>query len=217
MDGDLPAKDRLPISADHPNSIFTLFAKTHRLNVSEEATSVCSRDLCTDERADEAYERPHLVDERGPRARLAARGVAAGDRVRPQLGLGELGRLRWQRRWRRQRQRKSVRTRGATPELGPAGRRASRTGSRTSGRGAGRRLNFKHTLMPHVPYQFMPLGRRYRTPAQRRDPGPLEPGIQRPGPVDVSIQRHFLQTGFADLLLQELWRHLKREGLWDDS
>ena len=28
MDGDLPAKDRQPISSDHPNSIFTLFAKT---------------------------------------------------------------------------------------------------------------------------------------------------------------------------------------------
>ena len=55
MDGDLPAKDRLPISADHPNSIFSLFAKTHRLNVSEEATSVCSRDLCEDTRADEPY------------------------------------------------------------------------------------------------------------------------------------------------------------------
>ena len=55
MDGDLPAKDRLPISADHPNSIFSLFAKTHRLNVSEEATSVCSRDLCEDSRLDEPY------------------------------------------------------------------------------------------------------------------------------------------------------------------
>ena len=55
MDGDLPAKDRLPISADHPNSIFSLFAKTHRLNVSEEATSVCSRDLCKDTRLDEPY------------------------------------------------------------------------------------------------------------------------------------------------------------------
>src|SRR5215210_2608060 len=42
MDGDLPAKDRQPISSDHPNSIFSLFAKTHRMNVSEEATSVCS-------------------------------------------------------------------------------------------------------------------------------------------------------------------------------
>ncbi len=55
MDGNLPEKDKQPISGDHPNSIFSLFAKTHRLNVSEEATRVCSRDLCEDERLDEAY------------------------------------------------------------------------------------------------------------------------------------------------------------------
>ena len=94
MDGDLPAKDRLPISADHPNSIFSLFAKTHRLNVSEEATSVCSRDLCEDTRARRAVRRPHLVDERGPRAGVAPRGVAARDRGGPRLRLRELGRLR---------------------------------------------------------------------------------------------------------------------------
>ena len=55
MDGDLPAKDRQPISSDHPNSIFTLFAKSHRMNVSEEATSVCSPDLCKDTHPDESY------------------------------------------------------------------------------------------------------------------------------------------------------------------
>ncbi len=55
MDGNLPERERLPTSADHPNSIFTLFAKTHRLNVSEEATSVCPRDLCRDERLEESY------------------------------------------------------------------------------------------------------------------------------------------------------------------
>ena len=31
------------------------------------------------------------------------------------------------------------------------------------------------------------------------------------------LQRHFLQTGFADHELQELWKHLKSEGMWDKS
>ena len=35
--------------------------------------------------------------------------------------------------------------------------------------------------------------------------------------LDVLLQRHFLQTGFADHELQRLWRHLKREGMWDKS
>src|SRR4029079_11207737 len=55
MDGDLPAKDKQPISSDHPNSIFTLFAKSHRMNVDEEATSVCPQDLCKDIIGEEAY------------------------------------------------------------------------------------------------------------------------------------------------------------------
>src|SRR3954454_9187660 len=55
FDGDYPSKDKLPTSADHPNSIFTLFGKTHRLNVSEEATSVCPRDLCKDESGSDSY------------------------------------------------------------------------------------------------------------------------------------------------------------------
>ena len=37
------------------------------------------------------------------------------------------------------------------------------------------------------------------------------------GQLDVLLQRHFLQTGFADLELQELWRRLKSQGMWDDS
>ena len=55
MDGNLPAEDKLPTSSDHPNSIFSLFGKTHRMLVSEEATAVCSRDICTDDRLEEGY------------------------------------------------------------------------------------------------------------------------------------------------------------------
>ena len=55
MDGNLPSRDHQPISSDHPNSIFTLFGKTHRMNVSEEATVVCPRGLCEDQRTQESY------------------------------------------------------------------------------------------------------------------------------------------------------------------
>ena len=60
--GRQPAEeDKLPTSSDHPNSIFSLFGKTHRMNVSEEATTVCSRDLC---------------ERRAPRRGLRRRGSA---------------------------------------------------------------------------------------------------------------------------------------------
>ena len=56
MDGNYPEKDkRLPTSADHPNSIFAILGKSHSMNVSEEATTVCPRDLCEDTRLDEPF------------------------------------------------------------------------------------------------------------------------------------------------------------------
>jgi hypothetical protein len=217
MDGDLPAKDRLPISADHPNSIFSLFAKTHRLNVSEEATSVCSRDLCEDTRSDEPYGDRissmsedlglvwlHVVSPPGIEEDLNSVSENWGDFG----GSGGSG----------SGNSSSDNNRTNTRSNLAGGRRARfeewvdqiRPGQRPS-------LNFKHTLMPHVPWQFMPSGRRYR-----RQPNDVVPGLSNQayndqGQLDVLLQRHFLQTGFADLLLQELWHHLKREGLWDDS
>ena len=217
MDGDLPAKDRLPISADHPNSIFSLFAKTHRLNVSEEATTVCSRDLCEDTRMDEPYGDRissmsedlglvwlHVVSPPGIEEDLNSVSENWGDFG----GSGGSG----------SGNSSSDNNRTNTRSNLAGGRRARfeewvdqiKPGQRPS-------LNFKHTLMPHVPWQFMPSGRRYR-----RQPNDVVPGLSNQayndqGQLDVLLQRHFLQTGFADLLLQELWTHLKKEGLWDES
>ena len=55
MDGNYPAAGELPIASDHPASLFTLFGKTHRMNVSEEATALCPRGLCEDPRLAEPY------------------------------------------------------------------------------------------------------------------------------------------------------------------
>ena len=56
----------------------------------------------------------------------------------------------------------------------------------------------------------------------RRQPNDPIPGLstqayQDQGQLDVLLQRHFLQTGFADYELQQLWKRLKEKGLWDES
>ena len=78
-------------------------------------------------------------------------------------------------------------------------------------------LNFKHTLMPHVPWQYLPSGKRYRKAPNDVIPGLSNQSFEDTGQLNVLLQRHFLQTGFADLELQHLWKHLKDDGLWDDS
>jgi hypothetical protein len=217
MDGNLPARDKLPISADHPNSMFSLFAKTHRLNVSEEATSVCSRDLCKDTRPDEPYGDRissmsedlglvwlHVVSPPGIEADLNSVSENWGD-FGGDAGAGSGTSS-------------SDQNRGHARENLAGGRKARfedwiadiKPGQRPS-------LNFKHTLLPHVPWQFIPDGRRYRRQPNDAVPGMSNQSYNSQDQLDVLLQRHFLQTGFADLMLQELWRHLKREGMWDDS
>jgi hypothetical protein len=216
MDGNLPSKDKLPTSSDHPNSIFSLFGKTHRLNVSEEATTVCSRDLCEDQRLDESYPDRmksmtedlglvwlHVVSPPDMEADLASVSENWGNFG----GAAETG-----------------------PDLGSTGAERNTRANLNGGREArfeewiqqirpGRRpsLNFKHTLLPHVPWQYLPDARRYRRQANDAIPGLSNQEFKWQSQLNVLIQRHFLQTGFADHELQELWKHLKDEGMWDKS
>jgi Sulfatase len=216
MDGNLPEKDRLPTSSDHPNSIFSLFAKTHRLNVSEEATTVCSRDLCEDQRLDESYGGRlssmsedlglvwlHVVSPPDMEADLPSVSENWGN-----FGGGD-----------------EEETASPTDDVkrntlsNLQGGRQVRFEEWTDAIGPGRRpqLAFKHTLLPHVPWQYLPDARRYRGTADDAIPGLSSNSYEDQGQLDVLLQRHFLQTGFADYELRRLWRHLKREDLWDDA
>jgi hypothetical protein len=215
MDGNLPAKDKQPIPSDHPNSIFTLFAKSHRMNVSEEATSVCSPDLCKDTHPEESYGSriSSMTEDLG----LVWLHVVSPPDIENDLASvsenwGNFG--------------------GSGDEAEVSSDPAARnTRSNLNGGRAvrfqewidkivpGRRpaLNFKHTLMPHVPWQYLPSGKRYRKAPNDVIPGLSTQSFEDTGQLSVLLQRHFLQTGFADLELQHLWKHLKDDGLWDDS
>jgi Sulfatase len=217
MDGNLPEEDKLPTSGDHPNSIFSLFAKTHRLNVSEEATTVCSRDLCDDERLDESYGSRmssmsedlglvwlHVVSPPDIEADLPSVSENWGN-----FGGGD---------------------EEEQPDAPAVDVREHTIGNLQGGREArfeewidaiqpGRRpqLAFKHTLLPHVPWQYLPDARRYRRTANDAVPGLSTQSYEDQGQLNVLLQRHFLQTGFADYELRRLWRHLKDVGMWDDA
>lgn len=215
MDGDLPAKDRQPISSDHPNSIFSLFAKTHRMNVSEEATSVCSTDLCKNTHPDESYGKrlSSMSEDLG----LVWLHVVSPPDIENNLASvsenwGNFG--------------GSADSEAASPSASTVHTRSNLNGGRAlrfqewiDNIVPGRRpaLNFKHTLMPHVPWQYLPSGKRYRRLPNDAIPGLSNQSYKDTGQLDVLIQRHVLQTGFADLELQHLWKRLRDEGLWDDS
>src|SRR4051795_5162761 len=160
FDGDLPSEDKLPTSADHPHSIFTLFAKTHRLNVSEEATSVCPPDLCKDERLDESYpdRMKSMFDDLG----LVWLHVVSPPDIENDLDTVS----------------ENWGNFGGGGGSGGGGSSGSQANTRSNlNRNRNKRfadwvakirntnkpaLNFKHTLMPHVPWQYLPDGKQYR-------------------------------------------------------
>jgi Sulfatase len=218
MDGNLPARDRQPISSDHPNSIFSLFAKTHRMNVSEEATTVCSRDLCEDQRLDESY--PSRMSSMAEDLGLVWLHVVSPPDIEADLtsvseNWGNFG------------------GDDDAVERGPITEETEQLNTRANlnrGRPArfqewvddiepGRRpsLNLKHTLLPHVPWQYVSSGRLYRRLPNDAIPGLSNHAYEDQGQLDVLLQRHYLQTGFTDLMLRRLWDKLKRDGMWDDS
>jgi Sulfatase len=217
MDGNLPARDKQPISSDHPNSIFSLFGKTHRMNVDEEATTVCSRDLCENSLGDEGYGQRmssmaedlglvwlHVVSPPAIENDLASVSENWGN-----FGGGDDT---------------TAGAEGASSDA--ANVRANLNRGRParfqewidrSEKGQRPGLNFKHTLLPHVPWQYLPSGRQYRRAPNDAIPGLSNQSFEDQGQLDVLLQRHYLQTGFTDRLLQRLWRKLKREGIWDDA
>jgi len=222
MDGNYPEKDTLPTSSEHPNSIFALLGKTHRMNVSEEATNVCPRDLCTDARTEEPFldrlgsmtddlsmvyahvaapagierDLPSVSENWGNFGGDAGGGEAAGsagsaiaseDEVQTRANLNGNRRARFE-EW--------------TDAIRPSRRPT---------------LSFKHALLPHVPWQYLPDGRLYRRQANDPVPNLSRQSYPDQGQTEQLQMRHLLQLGFADLEIQRLISHLKDTGTYDES
>lgn len=227
MDGHYPEKGLLPISADHPNSLFTLLGASHSMNVSEAATTVCPRDLCDDVRFDEPFlDRlgamgedvglvyAHVVSPPGIEAGLPTVSETWGDFG----GDGASGH--------RAELVAAVDEEEEAPTTPGEGKRDTLAALR-SDRGAdfdawidsirpGRRpsLSFKHALLPHVPWKHLPSGQAYAT---ADDP---IPGLSRQSyPDETQVRqlqlRHLLQLGYADGKIERLIDHLEKVGVYE--
>ena len=218
MDGNKPILDRrLPTASEHPNSLFTLLGESHTMNVSEEATSVCPRDLCEDSRLDEPFADrlrsmtedigrvyAHVVAPPGIEKDLPTVSESWGDFGGGGGGGGE----------------------AAAPENADQPDTRANLASDRKGRfdqwiakipAKKTTLSFKHALLPHVPWQYLPDGRQYRRTAVEPIPQISRQSYKDQGQVDQLQLRHLLQTGFADHQLGKVIERLERRGVYDDA
>jgi len=73
---------------------------------------------------------------------------------------------------------------------------------------------FKHVLLPHHPWLYLPEGRRF-LPAGANLAG--ADGFHDPGLTNHNHERLMLQLGYVDHQLGRLVRRMKREGIFDRS
>jgi len=236
MDGNYPEKGVLPTSSEHPNSIFTVLGNSHTMNVSEEATTVCPRDICEDARLDEPFlDRlgsmtedlslvyAHVVAPPGIEADLDTVSETWGDFGGGESGgEGEAGEVEAADEHGSGEEEEKEPTAKEGKKATLANLQADRSGkfdAWIAGIQDRRRpsLNFKHALLPHVPWKYLPTGQVYNDAA-----GDPIPGLSRQSyPDETQVaqlqMRHLLQLGFADLKIQKLTEHLKRIGIYDES
>lgn len=206
LTGQLPQKGLLPTASDHPHSIFTLFGGSYRLNVFESLTRLCPRSLCR--KSTTAVQESSAV-QGGARSLvsdasivylhlLLPRGLA--HRVPP---IGDAwGNFRGLREQKRASTGESECARGLCGFI-----QALRRDRRPS-------LYLVHTLLPHVPWTYLPSGRRY-TGSVRVIPGAEDVWRRDEWLTVQAYQRYLLQLAYTDLELGLVLDRLRSEGIYD--
>jgi hypothetical protein len=195
LTGLYPEHGRLPVFSEHPDNLFTLLGGSHRLEISESLTQLCPHALCPEVvrrpfprrmeslLSDVAVLYPHLVVPRDLRRRLPSVTDTWG-------AFLESSHERTRRRIHAFEDFLASLDGGGRPSLA-----------------------FAHVMLPHLPWEFLPSGRRYA--------GGDLPGFEIGGwsddefLVQQGYQRYLLQLGFADRLLGDLVRRLRAAGLYD--
>jgi len=240
LTGRRPRPGSLPIAADHPRSVFTLLGGSYRMNVFEEATSVCPDDLCHQGSREGGLGRrtrslasdlavvfghvalPVELGAKLPSVSEGWEGFAGddpgGEGAEDEDGSeGEAGE-------RREPGGAGVNdlARGLTRGLrGGRGGRFDRFVGALGSPNARRTLFFEHAFFPHAPFEHLPSGPRYLRDHRDAIEGLVPPSGTEPlrdrFAASQAYARHLLQVGYTDRLLGRVLERLHEQGLFDRS
>ncbi|HEV2772621.1 MAG TPA: sulfatase-like hydrolase/transferase [Thermoleophilaceae bacterium] len=240
LTGRRPRPGSLPIAADHPRSLFTLLGGSYRMNVFEEATSVCPDDLCRQGSREGGLGRrtrslasdlavvfghvalPQELGAKLPSVSEGWEGFAGDDAGGEGTAREDGSEARAGERPRSGGDGVDDLARGLTRGLrgGRAGRFDRFVGSLDSG-SAGRALFFEHAFFPHAPFEHLPSGARYLRDHRDAIEGLVPPSgaepLRDPFAAAQAYARHLLQAGYTDRLLGRVLERLRKRGLFDRS
>ncbi len=212
-------RGRLPTAAENPVNLFTVLAPSHDISAIEPVTSLCPPELNLLTEPPPAFRKrlgllasdltivwlnltlPAVWTERLPdvtRTWSAFGGAPASEREVPPADKPIRRALRHLREVDR-----AAEFRRLVDSIGP---RAGRPG-----------FYFLHTLLPHIPWEYLPSGRSYRSSRNRVHGLEREVWTTDPWPVRHYRKRYLLQVEFVDRLIGELIEKLESVGLFDES
>lgn len=203
-----------PTASEYPHNLFTALGGTYRMRVSEEASDFCPPDIC---------KRPARTQSQTVRAAA----LVFAHRVLPHFlasGLASHRKLidnSYDPDAAAAKVTDTSRVHQALvvlKELG-GGERPQRFEhwlKRIDGK-VGRTLYFKHLLMPHVPWQYLPDGRLYRHQDEWIKGMSDPPSFNDRWFLIQAYQRHILQFAYVDRLVGDLIARLKRLGIYDKA
>lgn len=200
-----------PIWTEHPDTIFSLLAPTHELNVSETVTQLCGYETCAASGGSETG---------GVGSALGDIVDVWFDRVAPRpTGSPDLGQFREDVVPLDTDPDRADRTDLSVDEEVRA--RPDRVTEFLDAIEAGGRPGFHylHLLLPHQPWMHHPDGAVHRAPGVAPEEilrhllSPGEPAWK----VAVTKQKHVLQTQYTDRLVGEIFERLRETDLYDDA
>ena len=216
LTGSIAERYHPPILSSYPHNLFTLLGRRYRMKVSQEATDLCPRDLCEDAIGESAAARDRALASDLGLVYLHVIAPEGIERDLPSVSdtLGNFGADTG-----------TAKTGGSPGHTGHlevlhelGGGRPARFESFVGSidRTSRPTLYYKHSLLPHVPFQYLPDGHRYRTQPHDAIPGLTDaPSWDNDYLLQQAYQRHLLQAGFADRLLGTLLRRLHEKNLYD--
>lgn len=208
---------QLPWVDDHPGNLFTLLGKSHSLHVYETVTDLCPTGTRTaltstveegdDEELTGWARVESLVSDVGIvyLHRIVPRGLTG---VLPPIGArwGRFVAVNNQVRGNRRQDRDALFARFLE---------SLKSSTDTARPG----VHFVHVVLPHVPWEYLPSGKRYDFPSSLPwaigNDFSRETWLNDAWAVTQAHQRYLLQVGFADNLIGQLTTRLKTLGIYD--
>jgi hypothetical protein len=227
LTGNYPDGFRFPTAVDHPHSLFTLLGKRYAVQGFESRTQLCPHRLCGNQRAQE-----HLTSRLGsllsdlfvvylhillPIDMSASLPPVTQDWLHFTANTAHVTDDQKEGNWLGEWLKGTVRD---LPLLHPQDRyQHFQQFLETIPAAQEPTFYFLHTLLPHVPFIYLPSGKIYNTDTHleglRLEQGEHW-GVDE-GAVIQAYQRYLLQVGFVDTLLGQLIARLKTVGLYDRS